>query len=451
MGLALLSGLVLVACTSNNNGDDDNGSDSVTPTANGVFPANGFIGRTVRVEVTGDATSWTSAATLSFGTGITVSSVTAASPTDLFADIAIGDGATPGMQDVTVMQGSDTYTLSKAFEVDAPASALMAGTAAQGSIVEVQITDVDVANPFDTTTSTDDDGNTIYPNLALSTPAGVSYLIESVQPFSLVAFLLIDVDAGAGGSIAVESGPQGGNVVETPVGALTIMPRTATAITAGTPTTATYGTALGSTLYSFTPGTAPDVTDLEMTATDLNAQPDVFALPASGHFADWDGFIHSTFGTINTTQGALEYYIYWDETGESSYMYTLAQADVALTTTTAIPDTDVSDATAVTITPPALGTGGDVGNSPSGEQWVKFTVTAGDVGKSIHLVNTGGAAVIFTVYTSLANAGTDTEFDSGEQDYTTTAITTAGTYYVSLAADFFSSTGTDYTLAVYIE
>jgi hypothetical protein len=452
IGLALLAGLALVACSSNNNSsDDDNGSDSVTPTANGVFPANGFIGRTVRVEVTGDATSWTSSATLSFGTGITVSNITAASPTDLFADIAIGNDATPGMQDVTVMQGSDSYTLSKAFEVDSPATALMAGTAAQGSIVEVQITNVDVANPFDTTTATDEAGDTTYPNIALSTPTGVSYLIESVQPFSLVAFLLIDVDAGAGGSIAVESGPQGGTVVETQVGALTITPRTATAITAGTPVTGTYATALDSALYSFTPGAAPDVTDLEMTATDASAQPDVFVLPASGHFADWDGFIHASVGGINTAQGALEYYIYWDESGESSYTYTLTQTDVALTTTTAIPATDVSDATAVTITPPALGTGGDVSNSPSGDQWVKFTVTAGDVGKKIHLVNTGGAAIIFTVYTSLANAGTDTEFDTGEQDYTTTAITTAGTYYVSLAADFFSSTGTDYTLAVYFE
>jgi hypothetical protein len=35
--------------------------------------------------------------------------------------------------------------------------------------------------------------------------------------------------------------------------------------------------------------------------------------------------------------------------------------------------------------------------------------------KKIHLVNTGGAAIIFTVYTSLANAGTDTELDAGEQ------------------------------------
>jgi hypothetical protein len=236
------------------------------------------------------------------------------------------------------------------------------------------------------------------------------------------------------------------------------MPRTATAITAGTPVTATYANPLDSALYSFTPGTAPDVADLEMTATDASAQPDVFVLPASGHFADWDGFIHASVGTINATQGAVQYYIYWDETGESNYMYTLTQTDVALTTTTPIPAADDADTAAVTITPPALGTGGDIGNSDSGYQWVKFTVTAGDVGKKIHLVNTGGAAIIFTAYTSLANAEADTEgddtsleFGTGEQDYTTPAITTAGTYYVSMTYDFFSSTGTDYTLAVYFE
>jgi hypothetical protein len=455
LGLALVAALSLVACGDDDNNNTGNGSGSaVTPTANGVFPAQGFIGRTVRVEVTGDATNWTSSATLSFGAGVTVSNVTAASPTDLFADIQIGKDATPGMQDVTVTDGAGTYTLAKAFEIDSPATVATLGTMAQGSIVEFQVTSTDIANPFDTTSTTDPfTGAVTYTNIAFSGPAGVSYLVEQVQSYSIVGFMLIDVDASAGGPFAVESGPSGGNVVESASGSITIASRTATALTAGTAANASYANVFDSQLYTFTPGAAPDATELTIAATDANAQADVVILPASGHFADWDGFLHpSPSPAVYSTQGAQQYYIYWDNSGEKGYTYTIEETDVALTNTTALSATNSSVATAAALTLPAFGSNGN-GNGGNSTQWVKFTIAAGDVGKKIHVMNGGNAYMIFTVYPSAADAtaGTNALDSGGELDYTSPAITKAGTYYISLVEDAANSAADDYTLAVYLE
>jgi hypothetical protein len=103
--------LALVAACANNN--------SVTPTANGVNPSQSFTGREIRVEVSGDATSWKDGATVSFGDGITVKSVSVASPTDLFADITVADTAALGMRDVVVTSGG-TFTLKQAFLLVSP-------------------------------------------------------------------------------------------------------------------------------------------------------------------------------------------------------------------------------------------------------------------------------------------------------------------------------------------
>src|SRR5262249_12580732 len=66
------------------------------PSPGGGSPAEGFTGRKLRVEISGDATDWKDGATVDFGAGVTVASVTVASPTDLFADITIDPAATVG-------------------------------------------------------------------------------------------------------------------------------------------------------------------------------------------------------------------------------------------------------------------------------------------------------------------------------------------------------------------
>lgn len=86
---------------------------------NGVFPSSGFLGRTLRVEVTGDNTSWGSGNGLDFGPGITVSNISVASPTTLFAEIVISDTAAPGLRDV-IVTGDGGGALNDAFKLTSP-------------------------------------------------------------------------------------------------------------------------------------------------------------------------------------------------------------------------------------------------------------------------------------------------------------------------------------------
>src|SRR5262245_49412847 len=65
------------------------------PQLNGVFPASGFTDRKIRVEISGDASEFSSGAQVSFsGAGITVSNTAISSPSDMFLDVTIaGDAA----------------------------------------------------------------------------------------------------------------------------------------------------------------------------------------------------------------------------------------------------------------------------------------------------------------------------------------------------------------------
>jgi hypothetical protein len=106
-------------------GDDDPGDVA------GVFPKDGFIGRKVTVEVTGDTTSW-SAPTVNFGEGITPGAVTVISPQALQVELTIAPTAPAGARDVTVTDGSDVLTLTGAFTLKDPVMSVAAPNFEQG-------------------------------------------------------------------------------------------------------------------------------------------------------------------------------------------------------------------------------------------------------------------------------------------------------------------------------
>src|SRR5258708_33114102 len=124
---------------------------ATSPSASGVFPADGFTGRTLRIEISGDATDWKDGATVNFGDGVTVSSVAVASPTDMFAEIAIDGAAAPGLRDVTV-SSNGSFTLKQAFELKSPIDIKFVGNIDQGGFPAYTITSHDFDNPFDGTT-----------------------------------------------------------------------------------------------------------------------------------------------------------------------------------------------------------------------------------------------------------------------------------------------------------
>jgi ABC-type Fe3+ transport system substrate-binding protein len=85
------------------------------PTLTTVNPGSAKLGETLDVAITG--TNLTEAVAVNFGSGITVSSFTADSATNITASIAIAAGATVGSRNVSVTCPSGTATKSGGFSV----------------------------------------------------------------------------------------------------------------------------------------------------------------------------------------------------------------------------------------------------------------------------------------------------------------------------------------------
>lgn len=427
-----------------------------TPSASGVFPAEGFIGRQVRVEVSGEETKWADGATLSFGDGITVSNVSVASESDIFADLDIAGTAALSDRDVTVTSGKETDTLKAAFKTKSPIDFTIQGQAAQGSVALFTVTNHDFDSAFDTTTT--GDGFTapiVFTNIALDGGPGVALQISNVTPYTITGLVLIDTDAPAmTAPMSVVSGPAGGTTVTSNLGApVAIMARTATAITSGTPAVASIATADDSALYSVTPGAFPSVAQLAISTTDPNGQPNLAILPASGHFADLLAASPSANEVLKS--GSL-YVIAYDLSGAAGYSYKLTGNTVTLTGTAADtdPGNDLSTG-ATTVTPPVLIDNASL-TSDTDEDWFKLTVPAG---KKIHVVTAAGDPLTDTLVDIYGpNNGTTSFAESSDNNYhedlLSPAVTVAGTYYVKISAStsgFFDPAHNAYLAAIFLQ
>ena len=82
----------------------------------GIQPPHAYIGRSQELLISGSSTAWTDATAVSFGEGVTVDEVVAASPAALRVKITVADGAALGPRDVTV----GGATLRTTFAVESP-------------------------------------------------------------------------------------------------------------------------------------------------------------------------------------------------------------------------------------------------------------------------------------------------------------------------------------------
>jgi hypothetical protein len=430
----------------------------VKSSASGVFPAQGFAGRSLRVEISGDQTNWKDGATVSFGSGITVSSVEVASPTDLFADIAIDPSATIGKADVTVMSGG-TFTLKQAFEVTSPIEVQFTGDATQGALPAFKIINLDFDNPFDTTSATDPTtGAMTYPNLTITGPAGVDFSSPLVGGFTPTAyeidgFALMDVDAMSG-DLTVKSGAGSAAVTSTITGGVTVTPRSATALTPGTPATGMIAALDDSALFSIPAGSgSPELARLDLTSTDANAQPTVALLGSSGH---WSDFISAGAPYAFLPNASSLYAIVFDGGSEAAYTVNVtAHADAVTTAAEGNDTTNGTDPGALAASAlPFEQTGGTL-SSASDVDEISFTVTAAEVSSGhnhAHILTDIGSDpatdTAVEVVDAQGNAYTDDGFGGsvidGSQcslfgcsslgEDTVTKALPAGTYYLKVTA-----------------
>jgi Quinohemoprotein amine dehydrogenase, alpha subunit domain III len=425
-----------------------------TPSISAVSPSDAFIARTVDVVVSGNGTTFDAKTTVSFGSDVTVNKVTVASPTAILANITVHDDAKAGAVDVTV--GSLAY--KAAFNLNSPIDlGQTAGKAEQGGLVFVgSARGLDFTTPFDTT-STGDGLFTpiVYTDLALQ---GQTVLILSASDYTIGFAALIDVNAAAGPSpLTLLSGPAGGDIVKFPAGDINVAARTPKTITPGTTAKFTPSAALETGLFTYTPTDATGrAVTVSVTSADPNASPSLFVLDKSGKFANALVSLGTGYSYISSSTDKL-YILPLDAAGGSGEV----DVDVSETAVTLVTEAEPNDTFGTAN--PVSGIPADVSSatlsSEADVDWYKFTVDATAIGKSFHVVTTSPGDLTDTVVdvlagdgvTSLGGPSSDQDYD---EDFLSTAITGAGTYYVQISAShagFFDPAQNAYTALITLE
>lgn len=434
--LALALGVGAVGCGSD-------GDESIS----GVIPGELFAGRTGDVLIIGDGTSWEAGVRVSLGEGITVDSVTVASPTALMVTATADPTAEPGVREVTV----DDLSFSDAFEVTSPIVATVQGQPAQGSIAIVKIQNLDFANPFDTTTT----GGGLfgppleYVNLAVTAGEGATAQLSVVEPFAMELVLLTDVNAAPGAAdLEVLSGPAGAQLSFRYPAAFEVEEREAQALAAIDDVTASVDEPYQSALYAVSAEELSVVSTFTWSESP-DAAPAFALLPSSGSFAEL-----MNFGPVGNLVGSDTYYlVYWDNGGASGYEYHIGTNVQAVMDS--LEETEPNQTTTKAQKPetlPALVTGAKL--VPGDEDWVRVRVPAGG-NKTIHVFTYGSDGLTDTVVQLLASNGTSVLGQSDDLGYHEDFYSDPmgpGTYYVKVfPSSWFEPEHATYSVAVSLE
>jgi len=453
LGFALVFGFVVAGC----------GSDGTTPSASGVFPAEGFAGRELRVEISGDATNWADGATVTFGTGVTVSSVTVASPTDLFAEIKIDAAAAVGAQDVTVASNG-SVTLKQAFQVVSPIEAQFTGGVDQGGRPGFTIINHDFDQPFDLTA----DSSGGLANVTFTGPAGTNFIADAQTStaYELKGVVEIDGDAAAG-MLTVASGATGAQVTSV-IANVDIKARAATALTSGTAAPGMIANAGDTLWYSLAaPAGLIHMTGSISGANAANGSPAV-GIMEGGKWSQIVGGLHAVVTAAETVNIVI-----FDTAGAANYSVSITPVAEALVSL-AEPASDHTTGTAAA--PSAIPfqiTGATLtGTATTDVDLTKLVIDAAHATKKIHIVaesadnQTDTAVDVTTNGTTSAIGG---EYDGGAQGGSDGGFTcglsgacgedivvgplAAGTYYVKVEAGAlgYDANFNKYTLLVWFE
>jgi hypothetical protein len=423
-----------------------------------VIPDSAFLGRTADVTISGFNTTWTTAAKVDFGTGVTVKKVVAASPTALLATIEVAADAPMGAHDVTITEGTAAALAYKgAFKIESPLAITHQGKQAQGSVLVTHAQGKDFDTPFDTTQTGDGLFTPIeYPNLQFSALAGINATVSSVTPYGVDLVVFVDVTAAAGAKkVDILSGPKGQQTHFPNPEGLNIAARTAKALTAGTPVTGTVTNPYDSDLFSYTPANA-NVSIIEITtkAAGTTPTPKFILLPKSGSFADLS--YYGAAGAFISSSTDPHYMVFWDNSGASGYDFTMTLTATAAAGGAETEPNDTFATAQVLASLPAAVTGATL-KDDTDQDWFKITVAAGDVGKKVRVRTLAGdpeADTVVAVYQSngttlLGKVSSDVGY---HESHLSDPITAAGTLYVKVfASDYFVAAKKAYDMLIRVE
>jgi len=428
------------------------------PSVNAVVPSSAFLGASATITISGFATSWTGAAQVDFGAGVSVDSIQVASPTAIVSHVSVAYDATPGPRDVKVTDGGSTLSYKGAFSVDSATAVSVQGSLAQGSILLAKVQDLDFERPFDATTAGDGLFTPIsYPNLEISTEQGVTSQLQSAQPYAVDTLLLIDLDQPAGKTkLDVLSGPVGGSRDNfANPSALDVAARKPKALSLGQDESVDLKDPYVSEIYSVTPpGSGLNLIQLSAKTSNTSANPQVFVMPASGHFSELLG-LGPDVVLASSSAGKLSVVV-WDNSGTSGYTATLRADSTAAKGADEAEPNDTSAKAQAAASLPFVLTNASL-SSASDEDWIAVTATGADVGKALHVISMPGDPQTDTLVEVFQSDGTTSlggpSDDAGfHENWLSSALPSAGTYYVKISASpFYSSSQTKYQAAVLLE
>ncbi len=380
-----------------------------------VSPLDVAVGNTVTVSISGFATNWTNAATVSFGAGTKVTKTVAASATALVATVSVDEMAAPGTRDVTVTEGGSSVSFKGAFTIHHKVEATAEGSPAPGGVVLVRLDSYDPRYPLDNFPSL-----TFTPSPVYQLPGSLSSATEAEQVFGIDVFLT-DGGTPSGALDAKLTLGSSTDPLDFP-GLVTVKAPAFDSLSPGTPVSGTLAKPYDSTTYQadFLDGGG----QWDVTLTGADAQ--LAVLPSSGRWTS--NLFIGTGGGLNANLGGTFYFTVWN-TGASSAQFGLSLTQVA-------PETEPNDTTgtANTLALPGslaaeLGTLTDV-------DYFKVTAAAGDVGKAFYVTTSAGDPYTDTVVDVLDGQGMSLggpSSDSGlHEKFTSSPIPAAGDYFVKV-------------------
>lgn len=387
------------------------------PSISAVFPTGAFLGESATVQISGFATEWTSAATVEFGQGVTVKSVTVASPTALIAEIEVAPNATPGIRTVTVTEGSAVAKFENVFAVKPVVDVEVLGTVTQGSVSVLRLRSnlASVALPTDEEVTSNLDGSN-----------GMLIIPFAATDAYVDLLLLTDMTAAASAQeVVITMFPNTSNERVVPL-SVTVGAANVANVQVGAQTVS-MAAPFQSTAFKIA---ATEVSAFDIRVSASGKTPKVFMFDATGAI---DGLLTYSAGlSSGLDANDFVYAIVWDETGASGYD---AQLDVGLvtigaTTTEMEQNGDLATAQALDAVPMNVQASF---SALDDVDYFKVTVTAAEVGKRLHVRTWPGHATADAVVEIVAANGTSLGVSNDvnyHEDLVSAPIAAAGEYYI---------------------
>ncbi len=435
-----VASLLVVACGGDKGADGAKGADGNTsPSVSAISPTTAFASRTIDVSISGNETTWATAATADFGANIKVNKLTVASPTSLLANITIDGAAKLGARDVTVTDDAGkTQVWKGAFNVKSPVEVTINPSTGipQGGFGSIHVKLVDTSVPFDAANTT----------VTLKGRNDVIAGSPQASDFALDFGVQADVLAVAGDiDVIITNGADSKTAVVTPLTkAFKVSARSATKLAGSV--SGTIETETDTALYSYAPADA-NARFIQFNLLESADSVSASILPKSGSYASPIGGFGGVWGRT-TKSTDLVYIVVADSqslfgAGPVPASFKLGVLDVPVTpiaepAESMVTNNDKFDVATAIATFPALYTGtlGYTGTTGLKDlDFYKVTIAGASAGtpKTIHMA-TGGDGQTDTVIDLFDIDGTTSLKLSKDADYqedlVSDPITKNGDYYV---------------------